>query len=447
MRWRKRRTLRAGIRSLPGPVWILCAGSFVNRFGSFVAVFLILYLREKGYSIAEAGFIVSLYGAGNVVAAAVGGLVADRLGRRNAIAISMFSSAATLLALSQADEIVLIGALTVLAGLTGEMYRPASAALLADLVPAGQRLPAFALNRLAINLGFAAGPATAGLLADYSFTYLFVGDALTSLVFGALALAALPEGVRTRRGEERRGEGSDDRPRPRVPVLPRLVDPRRLRLLPGERHLPAPRQGERAVQRGLRSADLAERAGDRPAGAAVHVDHPALPSDPDAGRRLGPRRPRVRAERLGRVPRRARLHRPDLDDRRDRLRARRVGVRRRHRAGACPGPVPGRLGADVGPCVHARPWARRRVLRVERRRVLALLRRARRAVGRFAARRVENSSLSHAVAGPNAWRPTEPLAVTPGRTRTRADGTSERARSAARCPRRGRSPPRRRPRP
>lgn len=199
-------TLRAGIRSLPGPVWILCAGSFVNRFGSFVAVFLILYLREKGYSIAEAGFVVSLYGAGNVMAAAVGGLVADRLGRRNAIAISMFSSAATLLALSQADEIVLIGGLTILAGLTGEMYRPASAALLADLVPAGQRLPAFALNRLAINLGFAAGPAIAGLLADRSFTYLFVGDALTSIVFGALALAALPEGVRSRRGDERRGE-------------------------------------------------------------------------------------------------------------------------------------------------------------------------------------------------------------------------------------------------
>ncbi|HET9324594.1 MAG TPA: MFS transporter, partial [Gaiellaceae bacterium] len=131
---------------------------------------------------------------------------ADRLGRRNAIALSMFSSAATLLALSQAEGIVPIGVLTFLAGLTGEMYRPASSALLADLVPAGQRLPAFALNRLAINLGFAAGPATAGLLAERSFTYLFVGDALTSLFFGVLTLAALPEGVRTRRGEERRGE-------------------------------------------------------------------------------------------------------------------------------------------------------------------------------------------------------------------------------------------------
>jgi MFS family permease len=215
----ERRTLRQGIRSLPRPVWILCAGSFVNRFGSFVAVFLVLYLREKGYSIAEAGLLVGGYGAGNVLAAAVGGLAADRLGRRNAIALSMFSSAATLLALSQADHIVPIAILTTLAGLTGEMYRPASSALLTDLVPAGQRLPAFALNRLAINAGFAAGPATAGFLADRSFTYLFVGDALTSAIFGVIALTALPEGVRTRRGEERRGEATRTIFRDRVFLL------------------------------------------------------------------------------------------------------------------------------------------------------------------------------------------------------------------------------------
>jgi len=199
-------TLRQGIRSLPRPVWILCAGSFVNRFGSFVAVFLVLYLREEGYSIAEAGLVVSCYGAGNVLAAGAGGWLADRLGRRNTIVLSMFSAAATLILLSQAQALALIVVLTTLAGLTSEMYRPASSALLADLVPPGQRVPAFALNRLAINAGFAAGPATAGFLADRSFTYLFVGDALTSAVFGLIALVALPEGVRTRRGEERRGE-------------------------------------------------------------------------------------------------------------------------------------------------------------------------------------------------------------------------------------------------
>jgi MFS family permease len=201
-----RPTLREGIRSLPGPVWILCAGTFVNRFGSFVAVFLILYLRSRGYSIAEAGLVVSFYGVGNVVAAAVGGWMADRFGRRNALALSMFSSAATLLALSQARSLPLIILLTTLAGLTGEMYRPAAAALLTDLTPAGERIPAFALNRLAINLGFAAGPAVAGLLAERSFFLIFLGDALTSAAFGVIALTTLPEGVRVRRGEERKGE-------------------------------------------------------------------------------------------------------------------------------------------------------------------------------------------------------------------------------------------------
>jgi MFS family permease len=201
-----RTTLREGIRSLPRPVWILCAGTFVNRFGSFVAVFLVLYLRERGYSIPESGLVISFYGIGNVVAAAAGGWVADRFGRRNALALSMFGSAATLLLLSQAGSLRLIIVLTTLAGLTGEMYRPAAAALITDLTPAGERIPAFALNRLAINAGFAAGPAVAGLLAEHSFFLLFLGDALTSVAFGVICLAALPEGVRVRREDERRGE-------------------------------------------------------------------------------------------------------------------------------------------------------------------------------------------------------------------------------------------------
>lgn len=199
-------TLRAGIRSLPRPVWILCAGTFVNRFGTFVAVFLVLYLRDRGYSIAESGLVVSFYGAGNVVAAIAGGWTADRFGRRNSLALSMFGSAATMLLLSQAGSLPLIIVLTFLAGLFGEMYRPATAALLTDLTPAGERMPAFALNRLAINAGFAAGPAVAGLLAEHSFVLLFIGDAVTSAAFGVLALVALPEGVRVRREDERRGE-------------------------------------------------------------------------------------------------------------------------------------------------------------------------------------------------------------------------------------------------
>ncbi|HXV56422.1 MAG TPA: MFS transporter [Gaiellaceae bacterium] len=194
------------VRSMPPAAWILFGGSFVNRFGSFVLVFLVIWLTEQGYSPAQAGAAVSCYGAGGLASSLLGGYLADRICRRNAIAVSMFSAAATMLALSQARTLPAVLVLSALAGLTSELYRPASAALLADLVPPERRLTAYALYRLAINAGFAAGPATAGLLAERSFFLVFLGEAITSAAFGVAALVLLPEGVRAPRAEERPGE-------------------------------------------------------------------------------------------------------------------------------------------------------------------------------------------------------------------------------------------------
>ncbi len=198
--------LRQALREMPREAWVLFAGTFVNRFGSFVLPFLILYLVKRGYPTVAAGAIVGLYGAGALLASMAGGYLADHLGRRTAIALSMFTSASALMLLSQAEHLGSIAGLTFLAGLTAELYRPASGALLADLVPAGRRVTAFALYRLAINAGFAIGPAAAGFLADRSFLWLFVGDAITSVVFGILALTALPAVTHARAEREERGE-------------------------------------------------------------------------------------------------------------------------------------------------------------------------------------------------------------------------------------------------
>ena len=198
--------LWASVRSMPPAAWVLFGGSFVNRFGSFVLVFLVIWLTEEGYSPAQAGAAVSAYGVGALGASLLGGYLADRIGRGNAIALSMLSAAATMLALSQADTLPLVLGLSVLAGLTAELYRPASAALLADLVPSERRVTAYALYRLAINLGFAAGPAVAGLLAERSFFLVFLGEAITSALFGIAALLFLPQGMRSQRHEETPGE-------------------------------------------------------------------------------------------------------------------------------------------------------------------------------------------------------------------------------------------------
>ncbi|HEY7233034.1 MAG TPA: MFS transporter [Gemmatimonadaceae bacterium] len=187
------------LRALPRTAWVLFGGTFINRFGSFVLAFLVFYLTSRGYSVAAAGLALSAYGIGSMAAALAGGQLADTIGRRNSIVVSMFSSAATMLALSQATGIRLIVPLTALAGFTAELYRPASYALVADLTPKGRRITGFAMYRLAVNAGVAAGPAVAGFLAERSFLWLFVGDALTSIIYGCTAYFALPKDGRRAR--------------------------------------------------------------------------------------------------------------------------------------------------------------------------------------------------------------------------------------------------------
>jgi MFS family permease len=192
--------LRSELRALPREAWILFFGTFLNRFGSFVHPFLVLYLGSKGYGAAAGGLALAAYGVGHGISSLIGGWLADRIGRRNSIAISMFSSAVAMLALSQAEAYWTIVGLATLAGIAAELYRPAASALLGDLTPVGNRVIAFATYRLAVNAGFAFGPATAGFLAAYSFTWLFVGDAITSVFFGVVALVALPHGLRSAEG-------------------------------------------------------------------------------------------------------------------------------------------------------------------------------------------------------------------------------------------------------
>ena len=181
------------LRALPRPAWVLFGGTFINRFGSFVLPFLVFYLTSRGYTAAAAGLALSAYGIGSMAAALAGGQLADTIGRRNSIIVSMFSSATAMLALSQASGIRSIVALTALAGFAAELYRPSSYALVADLTPNGRRVTGFAMYRLAVNAGVAAGPAVAGFLAERSFLWLFIGDALTSIIYGCAAYFALPQ--------------------------------------------------------------------------------------------------------------------------------------------------------------------------------------------------------------------------------------------------------------
>ncbi|GAA1856363.1 MFS transporter [Myceligenerans crystallogenes] len=166
---------------------------FINKFGNFVNVFIVLYLVQNGYSAAQSGVALGVIGLGNMIGNIVGGSLADRIGRKPLLVWSMLASGVVTMVVPLFTDYLAIIAWLTLLGFVSQLFRPAAGALLVDSVPPEQRLTAFAFLRLAINVGMAVGPAVGGFLSSYSYTWMFIGDGITSILFGLLAMFLLKE--------------------------------------------------------------------------------------------------------------------------------------------------------------------------------------------------------------------------------------------------------------
>jgi MFS family permease len=179
---------------LPPVYWFLWAGTVVNRLGGFVIPFLTLYLTtQRGVSVSQAALMASLFGAGSFTSQLAGGELADRLGRRPVMLMSFLITPIFTILLGLANNLHLIAFLTLVMGFFTDLYRPAVSASVADLVPASARTRAFGYIYWAINLGAALAPILAGFMARYNFFLLFLGDALTTLIYGLIVLWRVPE--------------------------------------------------------------------------------------------------------------------------------------------------------------------------------------------------------------------------------------------------------------
>ncbi|HEX2568154.1 MAG TPA: MFS transporter [Polyangia bacterium] len=184
----------ARMLGLPFVYWVLWTGALINRLGGFVYTFLALYLtQERGFSVEQAGGVVSLYGLGSIVASAMGGVMADRLGRRPTLLLASVFGAAAMLQLGLARAPWHIAVATFLLGLLTDAYRPALQASVADVAAPEDRIRAYGYLYWAANLGFTGAAVIGGLLAKAHFALLFAGDAATTLLFGLLVFLRVPE--------------------------------------------------------------------------------------------------------------------------------------------------------------------------------------------------------------------------------------------------------------
>lgn len=180
--------------SLSRTVHLLSLGALVNRAGAFLVPFLTLYLRESlDLGVGFASIALGVFGVGALVASLVGGHLADRIGRKTVMLLSLFGGAIILLFFGYLTTPWTILAAIFIFSLFSEMYRPAAFAMVADVTDPAQRTHAFGLMYVAVNLGFAVAAAIGGILAEFSFLWLFWGDAITTGLFGLLILLWIKE--------------------------------------------------------------------------------------------------------------------------------------------------------------------------------------------------------------------------------------------------------------
>lgn len=202
-------TATAFARGLPREFWALWTGALVNRLGTFLFSFLGLYLTSaRDLSVGRAGTIVALVGAGSIASQPIGGQLADRIGRRPTLVGGMLASAAAIGALALVHDLWLIALCALAVGVTGDIYRPAAQATIADVVPLADQRRAGALMFWAINLGFGIAGAVGGLLAEHGYELLFVLDALTCAGYAIVVWRAVPETRPPPRGAPTRPAGA-----------------------------------------------------------------------------------------------------------------------------------------------------------------------------------------------------------------------------------------------
>lgn len=179
----------SGLKDIPRNIWLLSIGTMINRAGMMVLPFIALYCVERlEVGIAESGLVIASFGVGAFVSAPFAGKLSDKIGSVQLMIISLFLSGIFLFFYSLVNDFYLFLVLSFFWAIISEAFRPASMAFISNEITGARRKTAFAVYRLAINVGMSIGPVLGGILSTIDFSLLFYVDGGTSIAAGTFLL-------------------------------------------------------------------------------------------------------------------------------------------------------------------------------------------------------------------------------------------------------------------
>ena len=171
-------------RGFSREIKILAIITFINRAGTMVLPFLSKYLKEDlHFSYSQVGWIMVSFGLGSMLGSWLGGKLTDKVGFYKIMIFSLFTSGIGFFIIQYITSFW--GLCFAMFGIMvfADMFRPAMFVSLGAYATPENRTRALTLVRLAVNLGFAAGPALGGLIImNIGYQGLFWVDGSTCIL-------------------------------------------------------------------------------------------------------------------------------------------------------------------------------------------------------------------------------------------------------------------------
>ncbi|MEE2640463.1 MAG: MFS transporter [Planctomycetota bacterium] len=217
------KTYRDAYAGLPREIWLLSLIMMINRSGTMVLLFFVLYLTDVfGFSNQTAGAIMSFSAVGGILGALAGGWASDRFGAIRAQIVFLGLVSFHFLLMLYAKSLTQITAALFVMMFLNEAVRPGLHAACFQYSEPDNQKRSMGLLRLAINLGMAIGPVVGGFLAEYElWNWLFILDALTCLVSAVLLCTVFGwRGQSPTQHPTKKGDEEEDHPSDRLDLQP-----------------------------------------------------------------------------------------------------------------------------------------------------------------------------------------------------------------------------------